>query len=198
MIDCIEGTIIDKTIDEMVVSCSGVGFRLYCPHSAYSKTPSVGASVFMYTHLIVKDDAFELYGFVTKEEQQCFSMLIAVSGVGPRTALSILSLYTPKQIVVAIAAGDYKVFSACQGIGPKIAQRLVLELKDKVGSLESGDSEIIKAITGTISSSKQEALAALVALGFTTSEAAAALAKLSNEETTEQLVSLALRSLSRI
>jgi len=117
--------------------------------------------------------------------------------VGPRTALATLSLYTPKQIILAIASGDHKAFSACAGIGPKIAQRIVLELKDKVGSLEIADKEIIGAITLDDSNNKQVALTALVALGFTTSEAAASLAKLSGERTTEELVSDALRALAR-
>ena len=197
MIHCIEGVIVSKGIEELIVSCSGVGFRLLCPTSAYAKIGGVGSEVFMYTHLVVKEDAFELYGFVSEEEQRCFGMLIGVSGIGPRTALSILSLYPPKQIALAIAAGDHKAFQAVSGIGLKIAQRLVLELKDKVGSLELEDSYIINAITGETSNNKQEALAALVTLGFTTSEAAGALAKLSNDAKTEQLVADALKSLAR-
>ena len=197
MIHCIEGVVAAKNIDDIVVVCSGVGFRLFCPTSSYSKTGAVGSTVFMYTHLVVKEDAFELYGFVSEEEQQCFRLLIGVSGVGPRTALATLSLYTPKQIILAIASGDHKAFSACAGIGPKIAQRIVLELKDKVGSLEIADKEIIGAITLDDSNNKQVALTALVALGFTTSEAAASLAKLSGERTTEELVSDALRALAR-
>jgi len=197
MIHCIEGVLISKNIDDIVISCSGVGFKIFCPTSSYSRIGSQGTAVFMFTHLVVKEDAFELYGFVTEEEQQCFRLLIGVSGVGPRTALASLSLYTPKQITLAIASGDYKAFAACPGIGPKIAQRIVLELKDKVGSLAIGDKEVIQAITGDSSNNKQEALTALVSLGFTTSEAAAALAKLSGEEKTEKLVSDALRALAR-
>ena len=198
MIQCIEGTIVSKGLDDIVVSCSGVGFKLFCPTSVYSKTGSVGSKVFMYTHLVVREDAFELYGFTSEEEQQCFKILIGVSGIGPRTAIAILSLYPPKQIVLAIASGDHKAFTACPGIGPKIAQRLVLELKDKVGSLDFSGTDIIASITGSeTSNSKQEAVAALVALGFSTSEAAVALAKLPNDNTSEQLVSSALRSLAQ-
>ena len=196
MIHCVEGVIISKGIDDIVVSCSGVGFRLFCPTGTYSETGPVGSKVFMYTHMVVKEDAFELYGFISEEEQQCFKLLIAVSGVGPRTAIAALSLYSPKQIILAIASGDYKAFTACPGIGTKIAQRLVLELKDRVGSLDFGNSDVVQAVTGEISNSKQEAVAALVALGFRTSEAAAVVAKLPNGDTAEQLISAALRSLA--
>lgn len=197
MIHCIEGIIIEKGTEDIIISCSGVGFKLFCPTSAYTKTGSIGSEVFMYTHMVVKDDAFELYGFVSEDEQRCFRLLVGVSGVGPRTAIAVLSLYTPKQIILAIASGDYRAFSACVGIGTKIAQRIVLELKDKVGSLEVEDADLAGIIASDVSNSKQEATAALVSLGFTTSEAAASLAKLSPDASTEQLVSEALRTLSR-
>ncbi|MCL1830430.1 MAG: Holliday junction branch migration protein RuvA [Oscillospiraceae bacterium] len=197
MIHCLEGLIVAKGIDDIVLSCSGVGFRLYCPTGTYAEIGPVGSSAFMYTHMVVREDAFELYGFVSEEEQQCFRLLIGVSGVGPRIAIAVLSLYSPKQIILAIASGDHKAFTACSGIGSKIAQRIVLELKDKVGSLEIGGSDVIQAITGDISNSKQEAITALVSLGFTTSEAGAAIAKLTGDASTEELVSLALKSLAR-
>ncbi len=197
MIHCLNGEIISKKPDEMVISCSGVGFRVFIPTGVYASIGNVGENVFIYTVLNVKEDAFELYGFLSEVDMTCFKMVTGVSGIGPKTGLSILSLYTPEQVALAIASGDHKAFSACPGIGPKLAQRIVLELKDKVGSLGSGEATMVAAAGRDVSGSKQEAMAALVTLGFTTSEAASAIAKLPNDLTTEALVASALKLLAQ-
>lgn len=196
MIHCLNGVIISKKPDEMVISCAGVGFRVFVPSGVYAATKKEGEDVFLYTHLAVKEDAFELYGFVSEQELLCFKMLTGVSGIGPRSGLSILSLYTPQQIALAIAAGDHKVFSACAGIGPKLAQRVVLELKDKVSSFGSREASLVVESGPDASNSKQEALAALVSLGFSTGEAAGALAAMPNDLSAEQLVTGSLKTLA--
>ncbi|MCL2539060.1 MAG: Holliday junction branch migration protein RuvA [Oscillospiraceae bacterium] len=197
MIHCLNGVIISKRPEEMVISCSGVGFRVFIPASVYAATGKARDEVFLFTHLAVKEDAFELYGFLSEEELLCFKMLTGVSGIGPRSGLSVMSLYTPPQVEMAIASGDYKAFAACSGIGQKLAQRIVLELKDKVGTFTSSEAVAVVAAGMDASDSKQEALAALTSLGFSTSESATALAKLPGDLTTEELVSGALKALAR-
>jgi len=197
MIHCLNGVIINKRADEIVVSCSGVGFRVFTTAGVYAATGKAGDEVFLFTHLVVKEDAFELYGFLTEEELQCFKMLTGVSGIGPRSGLSVLSLYTPPQVELAIASGDHKAFSACSGIGQKLAQRIVLELKDKVGTFVSDDAVAVVAAGRDVTDNKREALAALVTLGFSTAESAAALAKLPGDMTAEELVTGSLKALAR-
>lgn len=197
MIYCLNGVIISKRPDEMVISCSGVGFQVSIPTGVYSATGKEGGEVFLYTYLAVKEDAFELYGFLTEQDLQCFRMLIGVSGIGPRSGLSVLSLYTPEQIALAIAANDFKFFSACSGIGPKTAQRIVLELKDKVGSFGSRQAELAAGTVSGASGGKQEALAALTSLGFSPSEAAVALSAMPNDLSVEELVTGSLKALAR-
>ena len=197
MIHCIDGIIISKRAEEMVVSCSGVGFKVFVPAGVYAATGKPGEEVFLYTHLAVREDAFELYGFLTETELQCFKMLTGVSGIGPRSGLSVLSLYSPHRVELAIASGDHKAFAACSGIGQKLAQRIVLELKDKVGTFISDEAVSVSAVTADLSNNRQEALAALASLGFSVSEAAAAVAKLPGDLTAEALVTGSLKLLAK-
>lgn len=195
MIYCLTGTVLSKTPDDAVISCCGVGYRVAIPTSVYAVLAEVGKETTVYTHMNVKEDAVELYGFADEEQLRCFKLLTTVSGVGPRVALAILSLYTPERVSLAIAAGDHKAFTACSGVGPKLAQRLTLELKDKLGALGfAGASETASVVS---SGGASETVAALVSLGFTSGEAAAAVSKLPPDLTTEQMVSQALRSLAK-
>ncbi|MEG1985238.1 MAG: Holliday junction branch migration protein RuvA [Oscillospiraceae bacterium] len=197
MIHLLTGRIISKNPTDIVVSCGGVGFFVMIPTSVYANLPDEGETTTIYTYLNVKEDSLELYGFSDERQQATFKMLTGVSGVGPKAGLSILSMYDSDRIAIAIASGDYKVFTACTGIGPKIAQRLVLELKDKVKGLGSLDaSAVSNADTGTSGASSQ-AIAALVSLGFTSSEAAVAVSKLSATLTTEEMIGAALKSMAK-
>ncbi|MEG2633588.1 MAG: Holliday junction branch migration protein RuvA [Oscillospiraceae bacterium] len=197
MIHLLTGRIISKNPTDIVVSCGGVGFFVMIPTSVYANLPDEGETATIYTYLNVKEDSLELYGFSDERQQATFKMLTGVSGVGPKAGLSILSMYDSDRIAIAIASGDYKVFTACTGIGPKIAQRLVLELKDKVKGLGSLDaSAVSNADTGTSGASSQ-AIAALVSLGFTSSEAAVAVSKLSATLTTEEMIGAALKSMAK-
>ena len=199
MIYSLQGIVAEKGVDEVVLVCGGVGFRVSVPLSTAANTPVIGSDYLLYTYFHVKEDGMELYGFADKSSRNVFKMLISVSGVGPKAALSILSMMSTDKIFLAISAGDYKAFTACQGIGPKIAQRLVLELKDKVGSIAESMSfdniPDMSAISGTTGAATQ-AVQALVALGYSQSEAASAIARLPADLAVEELIRLALQSMA--
>ena len=116
----------------VVLSCGGVGYYAQCPASVAGALPGVGKEATLYTVMSVTENDVSLYGFATEEQQACFEMLTAVSGVGPKVGLAILSVMEPQRVALAISAGDHKAFKAANGVGPKLAQRIVLELKDKV------------------------------------------------------------------
>lgn len=195
MIHHLSGTVIEKTTAHAVIECGGVGYYVMIPSSVYAYIPEVGERGTVYTCLNVKQDGMELFGFATHEQQATFRMLTGVSGVGPKVALSILSLYDCGRIALAIASGDYKAFTACSGVGPKLAQRIVLELKDKIGSLGNDEATAIVSSGAVNNGAAAEAVTALVSLGFSQSEAAAAVAKLPSDSTVEAVIAAALRSL---
>ncbi len=116
----------------VVLSCGGVGYYAQCPASVAGPYPVWGKEATIYTVMSVTENDVSLYGFATEEQQACFEMLTAVSGVGPKVGLAILSVMEPERVALAISAGDHKAFKAANGVGPKLAQRIVLELKDKV------------------------------------------------------------------
>ncbi len=132
MIYSLSGKIIKKTLNAVVVSCGGVGYCVQCPTSVAGALPGVGREATLYTVMSVTENDISLYGFATEEQQSCFELLTAVSGVGPKVGLAILSVMEPDRVALAISAGDHKAFKAASGVGPKLAQRIVLELKDKV------------------------------------------------------------------
>ena len=195
MIDRLRGAILEKSISDTVIDCGGVGFRLQIPSSVYASLPEVGLNATLYTYLHVKEDGVDLYGFSDRDQQQTFKMLIGVSGVGPRVALNILSLMSGERVRLSIAAGDAKAFTQCSGVGTKLAQRLILELKDKVGELAAADT--VSYAASPASGAVGEATAALVSLGFSHSEAAKAIAGMPPDTPLEQLVAGALRAIGR-
>ena len=131
MIYSLSGKIIKKTLNAVVVSCGGVGYYVQCPTSVAGALPGVGREATLYTVMSVTENDISLYGFATEEQQSCFELLTAVSGVGPKVGLAILSVMEPDRVALAISAGDHKAFKAASGVGPKLAQRIVLELKDR-------------------------------------------------------------------
>ncbi len=197
MIHVLSGKLISKTPNDLVISCGGVGFYVMIPSSVYAALPQSGQEATVYTYLNVKEDGLELYGFADERQQASFKILLGVSGVGPKAALSILSLYDADRIAIAVAAGDYKMFTACAGVGPKLAQRIVLELRDKVKGLGSADASKISAVASAPAGAASEALAALVSLGFSNSEAASALSKQPDGLSTEELIASALKSMAK-
>ena len=200
MIYCLTGKIVKKSMSAVVLSCGGVGYYAQCPASVAGALPGVGKEATLYTVMSVTENDVSLYGFATEEQQACFEMLTAVSGVGPKVGLAILSVMEPQRVALAISAGDHKAFKAASGVGPKLAQRIVLELKDKVAkgfvdgiSLE----DVAGAASGEpASQSSAQAIAALVSLGYSQSEAALAISKIDPTLPVEEIIKLALRSMA--
>lgn len=160
-----------------VIDCGGVGFACRTTNVTLSRLKK-GETTTLYTHLNVREDALELYGFATEEEKNCFEQLIGVSGVGPKAALSILSATTPEGLAMAVITGDDKTLTAAPGIGKKIAQRIILELKDKLakGQLSAGGEPYGgSGITVIPENKATEAAAALAVLGYSQGEVALAL-----------------------
>lgn len=194
----VSGTVVDYSPNFVAVDAGGVAFLCFTSMQTASKCSIIGEKVTLFTYLNVREDAIELYGFYDKGELDCFKMLIGVSGVGAKMALSLLSEYTPDKIILSIAAGDHKMLTKASGIGPKLAQRIVLELKDKIGALSADASESIAAVTSVSqNSSTSEAVAALVMLGYGQSEASVAVSNLDPSLTVEELIKQSLKLLSK-
>ena len=183
-----------------VIDAHGIGYKLTISGNTLGKLAGKnGSKVRLYTYLSVKEDAMELYGFYTLEELSAFKMLISVSGVGAKSAISILSLMTPERFASAVVNGEAKAISAAQGIGSKTAQRIILELKDKIGKeISAGDDTndiVIETASGK--SNIAEAANALMVLGYNRSEAAYALKGLDPNTDLEILIKNALAKLMK-
>lgn len=199
MIYCLNGKILKKSLDQVVISCAGVGYQVQVPSSVAGALPAVGQEATLYTCMNVTESDVSLFGFADEEQQACFKMLTAVSGVGPKVGLAILSVLSPQRIALAASAGDHKAFTAASGVGPKLAQRITLELKDKVGKgmAEGLSLSDLGPEAPAAGSNLAQAAAALTSLGYTSGEAAAALTKLDDTLPVEELIKLALRGMAR-
>ena len=200
MIYCLTGKIVKKSMSAVVLSCGGVGYYAQCPASVAGALPGGGKEATLYTVMSVTENDVSLYGFATEEQQACFEMLTAVSGVGPKVGLAILSVMEPQRVALAISAGDHKAFKAANGVGPKLAQRIVLELKDKVAK-GFVDGISLEDVAGAASGepatqSASQAIAALVSLGYSQSEAALAISKIDATLPVEEIIKLALRGMA--
>jgi holliday junction DNA helicase RuvA len=194
MIALISGRLLEKTLASVVVSAGGVGYQVAVPLSTFEKLPEVGAEVQLYTHLHVREDALLLFGFHSRPERLAFEKLISVSGIGPRIALSILSSLPVERLVSAIEGSQISWFNKIPGVGKKTAERLIFELKGKLGGIAPF------AVTSIpVSAGGEEAVSALVSLGYSRVQAESAMAKVL-EETGEGLntAELIRRALSRI
>lgn len=200
MIYCLTGKIVKKSMNAVVLSCGGVDYYAQCPASVAGALPGVGKEATIYTVMSVTENDMSLYGFATEQQQACFEMLIAVSGVGPKVGLAILSVMEPDRVALAISAGDHKAFKAASGVGPKLAQRIVLELKDKVakGFVDGISLEDVAGASADTQASQgsSQAIAALVSLGYSQSEAALAVSKIDAALPVEEIIKLALRSMA--
>ena len=175
MFNYIEGTVADIDQNLAVIDCGGVGFSLNTTMNTLSQI-TVGKKAKLYVFDYVKEDCFELYGFSTKSEKRCFEMLLTVSGVGPKAAISILSAATPETLALAVMSGDEKALTSAQGVGKKIAQRVILELKDKMAKqADMPQFTAPAASVGTDGSALSDAVAALTVLGYGSAEINAAL-----------------------
>ena len=179
-----------------VIDCGGVGYG--CAVTAYTAAQlKLGQKAKLYITEAIREDAFDLYGFVSREEQRCYQLLTSVNGVGPKAAMSILSSGGPQNFTLAVMTGDEKMLTAAQGIGKKIAQRIILELKDKVGggAMEM-DFSAGPAVGAPVSSNAAAlANAALQELGYSPAEVASALKGAPADASTEELVRFALRNM---
>ncbi|MBO4877847.1 MAG: Holliday junction branch migration protein RuvA [Ruminococcus sp.] len=200
MIYSLRGKFIHREPGLAVVECGGVGYGCRTSYNTITALGETGREVTVYTHLSVREDAVELYGFATQEELSCFRLLISVSGVGPKAATAILSDMTPERFAFFVAAGDSKSFTRVKGIGAKTAQRIVLELKDKVGGgdtqIRVGAGSFSGGAAAVPSDAYSEAMEALMVLGYTQGEAAPYLSKLDPSLPTQDLIREALRLMS--
>ncbi len=194
------GKLIHRENAMAVISCGGVGYKCYTSFNTARTLPKVGEEVTLFTHLHVKEDCFDLYGFHNMRELEFYKMLTNISGVGPKVGLALLSELTPDMICVAAAASDAKAFARANGVGPKLAQRIVLELKDKVGSILASDSSDMGSGSPVVNNAglgAAEATKALMALGYNSSEAAFAVAKIDSSLKTEDIIRQALMLLAK-
>ena len=189
MIALVRGTVAVRRVDHVVVESAGVGYRLAVSAETLRRVPALGATVTLHAHLIVRDDALQLYGFATEEERDLFLALIGVQSVGPKVALAVLSGGTPRELVTALANGDAARLQAVPGIGKRTAERIIVELRDKVAGGSAGGGEIV--ITRT-DDPRRLARDGLVELGFTVVEADELLRD-APEDTPEHLIANALR-----
>ena len=179
-----------------VIDCGGVGYG--CRVTAYTASQlKLNQNTRLYVTESIREDAHDLYGFISKEEQRCYELLTSVNGVGPKAAMAILSSGGPQNFTLAVMTGDEKMLTAAQGIGKKIAQRIILELKDKIGggAMELDFSGGPAPITPVASGNKMMAHAALQELGYTPIEIRAALKDVDSSLPTEEMVRHALRAM---
>ncbi|MBQ4105602.1 MAG: Holliday junction branch migration protein RuvA [Clostridia bacterium] len=193
----VRGTLIHMEQGFAVVECGGVGYKCQTTLNT-QRSIKLNAETTLYTHLNVREDAMELFGFATLSELHSFRTLIGVSGVGPKMALSLLSELSSEQVAMAVASGDVKALTRAQGVGPKLAQRIILELKDKLKGLSASDMTVdlggsVIADTGNI----PKAVAALAVLGYSSADVTPVLSRLDPNLTVEQLIAQTLRIMGR-
>ncbi len=200
MFHSLTGKLIYIGEQSFAISCGGVGFRCFATRNTLGALNGKNSDVTVFTHLNVREDALDLFGFLTEQELDAFKLLIGVSGVGPKAALAILSELSPDAFAIAVASGDTKAITAANGVGPKLAQRVIMELKDKISNVSfvSEQSVATSVAVNAVNnmSNTSEAIAALTALGYSQSEASVAVSKLSPELSVEELIKGALKNMT--
>ena len=189
MIASVNGTVTVRRPDHVVIECSGVGYRLAVSAETLKAVPAVGKQKLLHSHLVMRDDGMYLYGFASEEERELFLLLIGVQGVGPKVALAVLSGGTTKELLRAIGAGDSARFQAVPGIGKRTADRIIVELREKV----AGESAIEEIVITKTDDPRTLARQGLVGLGFSAQEADELLSD-ADGETPEDLIGEALRA----
>jgi Holliday junction DNA helicase RuvA len=194
MIGFLRGTLAAKRAPSMVLDVGGVGYEVDVPMSTFFKLPDVGHPLTLYTHLVVREDAHSLFGFLTEAERTLFRTLIKVSGVGAKLALGILSGISVEEFHRSVQTSNTSTLVRVPGIGKKTAERLIIELRDRLPGTDGTTVSIQQGIAGNEESPVQEAVSALLALGFKPQDAAAMIKKLPAEgKTSEDLIRLALQ-----
>ena len=199
MIHFIHGTLSDVAEGLVVVEAVGVGYGIHVPASVIGALPPIGEDIKIYTYFSLTQNGVDLYGFLSPEDRAMFTMLLTVSGIGPKGALGILSTIAPNQFRLAVLSGDSKTISKSPGIGPKTAQKLIIELKDKMKIEDVFEDDIPADLNGSDydQDAGKEAVMALVSLGYSESEAFAALKKitLTPDMDSETILKLALKKM---
>lgn len=191
----LKGELVLKQDNFAVVDIGGVGYKIYTSQLS-QEAAALGNEVMFYTYVYVREDILDIYGFVSKDELSMFLHLLSVSGVGPKAALAILSVVTPNQLVLAVMTNDAKTLTKASGVGAKMAQRVILELKDKLKNAEIVPEEIVSGGAEAImDNSALEAVSALTVLGYSQNEAKNAVAKIDLTLSTEEIVKQALMKL---
>ena len=192
----LRGSLIHTEPSFAVIECAGVGYKCYTTMNTQRSLPAIGKEAVLYTHMNVREDAVDLFGFSSLAELNCFKLLTSVSGVGPKVGLAILSVLSPEQVAVAVAAGDFKTLTMAQGVGNKLAQRVILELKDKLKALGGGEEVTAAAGVVNAAGNAAEAVNALTVLGYTPSDVAPVVAKFDSSLPVEELIRLTLKAMA--
>lgn len=200
MIYSLNGKIIHTNPSFVVVECGGVGYKCLVTANTLRALPKTGENTFIYTQMLVREDSVELCGFAEASELNCFNMLMSISGVGAKVAIAILSVLTPEQVALAVSFGDSKALTKASGVGNKLAQRIILELKDKVKKLgiaqTSAETESTPAMpiqTGNIS----QAIGALAVLGYTPDDVLPFMKGIDPALPVEKIISETLRAIGK-
>jgi holliday junction DNA helicase RuvA len=192
MIALVSGTVAVRRTDHVVIDCGGVGYRLSVSANTLRRVPAVGEQTALHAHLVVRDDALQLYGFASEEERELFLMLLGVQSVGPKVALAVLSGGTPRDLLAALAAGDSARFQAVPGIGKRTAERIIVELREKVGASLPETAISITRADDPLAIARE----GLIGLGYSAAEADELLDGAAGEAP-EELIADALRSARR-
>lgn len=201
MYSYIKGELVEIMDDVIVVEAGQIGYNIHIPASMIDNFTGTGQDVKIYTYLHVKEDDMQLYGFLTRDDLNIFKLLLGVSGIGPKGALAVLSLMTPDDLRFAVLGEDAKAIAKAPGIGNKTAQRVILELKDKLSledAFEAKTAHVAETNTNSLSNVKNEAVQALTALGYSASEALKAVngVELTEDITVEEVLKEALKQMA--
>lgn len=196
MIAWLEGRLLEKQAPSILLNVNGVGYELEAPMTTFYDLPAVGETATLYVHLVVREDAQLLFGFSSRQQRELFRSLIRVNGVGPKVALAILSTLSAQELLQCMASEDFKKLTQVPGIGMKTAQRLVVEMKDRLEK-EFGDVALeARAQAGSGANDRDDAIAALVSLGYRQNDASRIVKAQSSDLSSEELIRAALRTLS--
>ena len=201
MIYSLNGKILHTESTFVVIECGGVGYQCYATMNTLRTLPHIGETATIYTQMLVREDAIELCGFSTTAERNCFTMLMSISGVGAKVALAILSVLTPEQVALSVSLGDSKTLTKANGVGNKLAQRIILELKDKIKKLDIAatttttdvPAAVMPAATGNVS----QAIAALSVLGYTPDEVMPFMAGIDPSRSVEEIIAGTLKAIGK-
>ncbi len=194
----IKGNLEVKTKGYIVIDVSGIGYKIFMSETAIEKLGEIGKVIKVHTYLRVREDEMSLYGFNTNEELRMFELLLSVSGIGAKSAITILSNITPSSFAIAVITNDVAKIKSLPGIGPKSAQRIILELKDKIKTEEEVSQDKSLNITEGIDNAKlSEAISALQVLGYSKKEIEKAIQKIDNSLSVEEIIKIGLKNLAR-